>query len=193
MDFYIAVLILLIMAILPWAAAPYRGYVKFSVLIAAVVIYAVLLVGFDAAACILAHKSGETSRTIVLFLLLGALGLMADFWVLQRFWHCGLVPWTTHMMEPYQFGFLNETEVYLLGRVHVKKRTFKVVFVTDVAEGSITETALCEEVYEKMEIFLNKRQKQALKENRLILPVIIQDYDRLDTFHCPTVQIILVR
>jgi len=193
MDFYIAVLILLIMAILPWAAAPYRGYVKFSVLIAAVVIYAVLLVGFDVAACVLAHQDGETLKTIILFLMLGSLGLMADFWVFRRFRYCGLVPWTTHMMEPYQFGFLNETDVYLIGKVHFKKRTYKVVFITIVDEGSITETALCEEVYEKMDITLNKRQKQALKENCLRIPVIIQDYDRLDTFHCPTVQIILVR
>ncbi|MBQ7659541.1 MAG: hypothetical protein IJS26_02200 [Alphaproteobacteria bacterium] len=192
MNFYTAVLILLIMALLPWAVAPYRGYVRFSVLIMGVVVYAVLLVGFDAAACVLAHQSGETLRTIVLFAMLGALGLMADFWVLRRFWHCELSPWKTHKMEPYEFGFLSQTEVYLLGKVHIKKRTFKVVFTTIVAEGSINETTLSEEVYEKMDIFLNKRQKQALRENRLKLPVIIQDYNHLDMFHCPTVMIIIV-
>jgi len=192
MNFYIAVLILLIMALLPWAVAPYRGYVRFSVLITGVVMYAVLLVGFDATACVLAHQSGEAIKTIVLFAILGVLGMMADFWVFRRFRYCGLSPWTMHKMEPYQFGFLSQTEVYLIGKVRVKKRTFKVVFITIVAENSIDETTLSEEVYEKMDIFLNKRQKQALKENRLRLPVIIQDYNLLDTFHCPTVEIIIV-
>ena len=104
-----------------------------------------------------------------------------------------LCPNEIYIFEPQAFGYAGKPKnykLYLRGKVMRGKQSFEVFFLSDKTWEecpSIKEPTLS--LYEKVGIYLTDQQKRQLKNNKLELYVLMDDYAYFETLDGPSVKI----